>query len=479
VALPSDLRLVASCGGRPLQVPSLQVQPGGRLLLELELPPASELRSSVVQLLLASDATAAVYCAPAYLLVGSPQLAAELQGAVALGQQPLGCSDSGGGSSSSPPAEAGEVLVGELAQDAASVALLVEAAAGSGASAAAQALAGPMLDLLAELGRRGLLETAAWLLARWQAAGLDPGPLLPEEIISGSGDTGSQQQEAAEQLQQDDAPAGSSPACGSSSDTAATHEVCSGSGADSPAEAAASRPPQLRGRWGVLLRGFQDPAVEADYLLWKNRRCIGHDVVSGILTALIVLTLVLSVRRAGIRSTSMQGLAVLSPCCINLVRYLVLPLAPRWYLRHREALVAGFGATHRLMLAASNAGMLLLYGIDVSACVSNYLWIYCIWAFTSAAMQRIRLLPGLVLGAIQAAGVGAYCAARLGSALPGLLVGLGCLASDVLTMVRLDEGHRASFLATSQAARGGSGAERLLGGAVAGAKVLAAKGGAS
>jgi hypothetical protein len=195
--LPPDLRVVASCGGVPLPCRILQGTTAGggatRLSLELQLRPASELRSRVVQLLLASSSTAAIYCPPLHLLLAPEAVALEVQ---EVGQRWLQLQEGehrrhgkvaaggAGGAAEQAPAFLPRCFAAcDLMQDVAGLALLLEAvpaqalgAAGGAGRQAEQEQLGRLAavggTVLSELLALGMFETGSWLLGRWAAAGL-------------------------------------------------------------------------------------------------------------------------------------------------------------------------------------------------------------------------------------------------------------------------------------------------------------------
>jgi hypothetical protein len=179
--LPGDLQVVASCDGQVLFAGAPTLLPSGRLALHLPLPlpaaaaagsSAGEPPSRVVQLLLASNASAALYSSPLQLLLAPRAVVSELEEASEASRlaqlQGLPVPAGAGG--------AGCCLgASQLLQDAGGLVLLLEAwgqlqqelLPGAGAELAASFSA-----VAAELLAQGLYETASWLLSRWQAAGL-------------------------------------------------------------------------------------------------------------------------------------------------------------------------------------------------------------------------------------------------------------------------------------------------------------------
>ncbi len=125
-ALPTDLQLVASCGGVALHAGPLAAAgrlPGGQVTVQMQLPVATQLPSRVLQLLLASGSSASARCEPTLRLLASQEVASELEGAMVSDD---GCD-----------ADAGHVPV--LLQDAAALLLLLEGSGGDTADCCTQA----------------------------------------------------------------------------------------------------------------------------------------------------------------------------------------------------------------------------------------------------------------------------------------------------------------------------------------------------
>jgi hypothetical protein len=201
--------------------------------------------------------------------------------------------------------------------------------------------------------------------------------------------------------------------------------------------------------WRHLLHGFPQPATEAAYLAFKNRRCLAQD---GAAAALCFAIIAVGATVTTLNNAVSAGLLMIHTGSLLFVMpWLVMLVSKHWYLQHREPLLVGFGGAARLLFCLPLGVSSLLTGVDQCFMLPN-----CMLMMTSGPMmqypitQQVRLfraLPGLLMDSV---GVACYAAFTLGCPVKGAAVGVATAAVGMGVTAALDWKCRVLFCRARQ-----------------------------
>jgi hypothetical protein len=156
--------------------------------------------------------------------------------------------------------------------------------------------------------------------------------------------------------------------------------------------------------WPQLLRlcawGFQDPCLEASYLVFKNHGCRLLDATAGILcTAMLVTSAMRSFRLQADSCVWAQLMTMLIYAAFFFLPYVAMQLRVQTFLRLRELLLVVGRSVSGMILAVMARGYLPMVAIW-RIVVVNTLSLQIQNGFILPACQQVRLPAALVIAAV-------------------------------------------------------------------------------